>query len=107
MKPTLNGTSADERLLLFAFVKSGVREYQQSGWEIINDPDIVHQAKRNFALVILDAGQEKLLNKQCSYYRGDFLKKNTENLYFVIANQELCAFSGWTLADDKESIIEI
>jgi len=101
-----NGTSADERLLLIAFVNKDVEANQKLGWNIIKDTDIVKTAKRNYALVILNANQYKILNEECSYNIAETLKKHQDKTLFVIANQALCRFGDWTLDDNKESIIE-
>jgi len=98
------GTTADERLLLIAFVHKEVEANQKLGWDIIKDPEIVKTAKRNYALVILDVKQHKILNDECTSYTIEDFKKN--KTVFVIANQALCSFGYFTLDDEKESIIE-
>lgn len=101
-----NGTTADERLILIALVYKDLEENQKLGWDIIGDPDIVKTAKRNYALVILDANQYKILNDDCSFDITETIEKTNDSTIFVIANQALCMFGDWTLNDDKESIIE-
>ncbi len=101
-----NGTTADERLILIAFVHKDLEANQKLGWDIIKDPDIVKTAKRNYALVILDANQYKIVNADCSDNIAETLKKTHNKTIFVIANQALCVFGDWTLNDDKESIID-
>ncbi|MBL7896330.1 MAG: hypothetical protein JNK50_13620 [Bacteroidia bacterium] len=101
-----NGTTADERLILIAFVDKDLGANQKLGWDIIKDPDIVKTAKRNYALVILDADQYKILNDDCSNNIAETIEKTHDKTIFVIANQALCVFGDWTLNDDKESIID-
>lgn len=101
-----NGTTADERLILIAFVEKDLEANQKLGWDIIKDPDIVKTAKRNYTLVILDANQYKILNDDCSNNIAETIEKTHDKTIFVIANQALCVFGDWTLNDDKKGIIE-
>ncbi len=101
-----NGTTTDERFLLIAFVEKDLEVNQKLGWDIIKDPDIVKTVKKNYALVILDANQYKILNDDCSYNIAEIIEKTHDRTIFVIINQALCVFGDWTLNDDKESIIE-
>ena len=101
-----NGITSDSRLLLIAFVDKDLEANQMLGWNIIKDPDITKTAKRNYALVILDFNQNKILNNRCTSYTVESFKKYKGKTFFVIANQALCVFGDWTLDDKKENIIE-
>gem|GEM_PF-3970408 len=101
-----NGTSADERLLLIAFVDKDLEANQKLGWDIIKDPDIIKEAKRKYALVIVDSDHYKIPDTDCSSYINESIKNNSGKTFFVIANQVQCWFGDWTLSDNKESIIQ-
>lgn len=100
-----NGTTADERLLLMAFVYKDVEANQKLGWGMIKDADIVNTAKRNYALVILDANQYKEHFDSCTTHKNVDLKKYEGKTFFVIANQALYIINDWTSDDPKEDII--
>ncbi len=100
-----NGTTADERLILIAYANKDLETNQKLGWGIIKDQDIVKTAKRNYALVILDADQYKILNDSCTNDKHEDLKKYKGKTFFIIANRALCVFGHWTLDDKKDDII--
>lgn len=101
-----NETSSDSRLLLIAFVDKDIKANQKLGWQIIKDPEIIEEAKKNYALVIIDSKEYKTLNHQCHSLNFEHQNKDKGKPYFVIANQALCIFGIWTLSDDKELIID-
>jgi hypothetical protein len=101
-----NGTTTDERLLLIAFVDKDVEANQKLGWDIIKDQDIIKEAKRKYALVIVDVNQYKIPDNDCAFYMVESIRKNSGKTFFVIANQLQCWFGDWTLADNKESVIQ-
>lgn len=100
------GTTADNRLLLIAFVDKDVEANQKLGWDIIKYPDVIKTAKRKYALVILDVSQHKTLYNKCDSYNAENFKKYEGKTFFVITNQALCIFGDWTFSDDRETIIE-
>ena len=100
-----DGTAIDDRLLLLAFVTKDIETNQKLGWDIIKDPDIIKEAKKKYALVILDANQYKIPDNDCASYMTESLKNNSGKTFFVIANQVQCWSGDFTLDRDKESII--
>jgi hypothetical protein len=100
------GTSADERLLLIAFVNKDVEANQKLGWNLIRDPEIIKEAKRKYALVIADVNQFKIPDNDCASYMLESIRKNSGKPFFVIANQAQCWCGEWTPDDGKEGIIQ-
>jgi len=72
-----NGTTADERLLLIAFVHKDIEANQKLGWDIIKDKDIIRIAKRNYALVITDVDQYKIPGNDCALHITESIKNNS------------------------------
>jgi len=101
-----NRTTADERLLLIAFVDKNLKANRKLGWKIIKDPEIIMEAKRKYALVIVDRIQYKIPDSECSSPIAERIEKNSGKTFFIIANRGQCWFGDWTLEDDKDWIIQ-
>lgn len=98
-------TTADNRLLLFAFVNKDVKDKQKSGWNIIADQDIKEIAKRNYLLVIVDP-MTITSKKPLSDEFKKRVSNHREGIFFVVTNQELYPFADWTETERKDLIIE-
>ena len=101
-----NGTTIDDRLLLIAFVDKDLEANRKLGWDIIKDPEIIREAKRKYALVIVDRNQYKIPDNDCRSPIAERIEKNSGKTFFIIANPEQCWFGDWTLEDDKDLIIQ-
>ena len=99
-------SETDEKLLLIAFVNQNFEANKMLGWKIINDIDIINEAKKKYDLEILNINDYKIPNKECALNINETIQKNSSETFFVIANKEQCWFSVWKLSDDKESILE-
>ena len=100
------GTTIDERLLLIAFVYKYIEANRKLGWDIIKDPEIIREAKRKYALVIVDRNQYKIPDNDCRSPIAERIEKNSGKTFFIIANPEQCWFGDWSLEDDKDWIIQ-
>jgi hypothetical protein len=101
-----NTITADNRLFLIAFINKDLKKYQDAGWNIINDQDIINVAKRNYLLIILDRND---IVFQKGHEGNELLKtieSHDEMPFFVIANQALYPFADWTEKERKDVIID-
>ncbi len=99
-------TSAEQRHFLFAFVSKDVKKYQELGWKIIDDKDIVSIAKERYLLIIQDINQIAFPKQLDASVLLAKIKDRKNEPYFVIANQALYPFSDWTINENKDIIIE-
>lgn len=99
-------TSAEQRHFLFAFVNKDVKKYQELGWKIIDDKDIVSIAKERYLLIIQDINNIAIPKHLDASMLLEKIKDLKNEPYFVIANQALYPFSAWTITENKDFIIE-
>jgi hypothetical protein len=99
-------SSIDPRLLLLAFVKDSINEKQKLGWNIIPDNDIIRKAKMEYLLIILDVNNFKVPKDCDTTELNDYIKRNSEELFFIIASEDMHPWSDWNLKNDKKHIIE-
>ncbi|WP_345049716.1 hypothetical protein [Hymenobacter glaciei] len=93
-------STADERLILIAFVTKDIKANQELGWNIINDQAIIQLAKRKYLLVTLDVN-----GFQSPPELLGLIKKHKNRPFFVIVNQALYPFAEWTTVENKDFII--
>ena len=99
-------TSAEQRHFLFAFVSKYVKKYQELGWNIFTDEEIINAAKENYLLIIQDINKftfPKQLDASAILAK---IKDRKGEPYFVITNQSLYPFSDWTLTKKKDIILD-
>lgn len=80
-------TSYDDRLFLIAFTNS-----KSKGWGIIEDPEILTVAKRNYLLVVANKNEINSHNKTTSELKGLIEKYKGQESFFIVANQALYPF---------------
>ena len=99
-------TSTEQRHFLFAFVSKDVKKYQELGWNIFTDEEIINAAKENYLLIIQDVNKfifPKQLDASAILAK---IKDRKGEPYFVITNQALYPFSDWTLTEKKDIILD-
>lgn len=93
-------STADERLILIAFVSKNVKVNQALGWNIIHDQEIIKAAKRKYLLVTLDMN-----NFRGSPELIEIISKFKKGPVFIIVNQSLYPFANWGAGENKDYII--
>jgi hypothetical protein len=102
-------TTADNRLLLFAFVNSDKQPIQESGWSILKNQEVIELAKRNYLLITLSLKEaETLKGRKATELSGIIAeyKKTKEKRFFIITNQALYPFGSWGSYAQKDFIID-
>ena len=99
-------TSAEQRHFLFAFVSNDVKKYQELGWDIFTDKEIINAAKENYLLIIQDIDKVIFPKQLDALAILEKIKERKGEPYFVIANQVLYPFSDWTIAEKKDIILD-
>jgi hypothetical protein len=97
-----SNTTSDNRLFLIAFVNKDIRTNQNKGWTIIEDNDIIQEAKQRYLLIIIDSNETDRQSPELT----NVIASHKEDLFFVITNQALYPFADWTLNENKEYIID-
>ena len=93
----------DDRVLLVAFVDKNLEKNQNLGWNIIKDPEIIKEAKRKYALVIIDKSETKNFpNERLVQSVKEHFKQNSEKPIFFGINSLKHHFNEWTLDDDDK-----
>lgn len=103
-KYPIDGTSADERMLLLAFT-SKEEGSRPISWNIINDPEIIKVAKRNYLMVVLNVNDLSQMVKDNNELIEVINSYEDESLFFVIVNQAYYPFGNWKNDDEKSAII--
>lgn len=98
-------STADERLLLIAFVAKDLKLNQDLGWSILKDRQLIDAAKRKYALVIVDSEPFKKANSQCPAELIDIINMQNGKPSFVIVNQALYPFAHWTAGANKAYVM--
>ena len=90
---------------MFAFVSSDVEKNQKKGWTILNDPDIIEIAKRDYVLIILDVNKINLPPDMETKEFQEVINSQGEETFFVVTNRVLYPFRDFTLNTNKDKII--
>ena len=98
-------TTAEDRLLLFAFVNKDVEANQNLGWNIIKDQEIIDAAKKKYLLIILDVNKIKIPNGQNAPEFLEIINSHKDNMFFVMTNQALYPIGNWTIDEKKDQIL--
>ena len=96
----------DYRLFLFAFVTKDLKKYQELGWNIFNDQEIISTAKQRYLLIIQDINRITFPNQMDASLLIKTIKNHKGEPYFVITNGALNPFAEWTSSEQKDIIIE-
>jgi hypothetical protein len=91
--------------LLFAFVSSDVETNQKKGWTILNDPDIIEIAKRDYVLIIIDAKKINLLSDKDTKELQEIINSQGQETFFVVTNRVFYPFRDFTLKTNKDKVI--
>lgn len=100
-------STADKRLLLFAFVPEDTKKYQELGWNILENQELIEIAKQKYLLIILNSNDLSLLKKEHGEELLSIYVKDDSDLIYIITNQVLYPFGSWTKEDSKDRIIDI
>ena len=93
-------TSYDDRLFLIAFTN-----LKNKGWGIIEDPEIIAVAKRNYLLIVANKNEINSYDKATPELKGLIKKYKGQELFFIVANQALYPFRDWGGNESKKRII--
>ena len=97
----------DERQFLIAFVHSYNPAYQNPGWNILSDQDIMNIAKQNYLLIILNVKDIHKFKVKPQPELMQIMTKHVEDdSFFVITNQMLYPVADWTNLENKSTIID-
>ena len=100
------GTSSDERMLLLALTYEELEPNQKLSWNIVDDPEIVKVAKRNYLLVVLNVNDFIQNIKDNNELLRVIKSHDNESLFFVITNKSLYPFGDWNNHEEKNIIID-
>jgi len=94
-----------EKILLFAFVESDLAGNQAKAYDILEDPEIIKAAKKNYVLVVLRPTETETYAEQCPDELFQKVKELERDPSFIIANLGGYPFNSFDFSDNKEKIL--